>query len=162
LKIIIIYLCAWLSMLAVLWSFDLRGLLPSWFVQYRLAYLCFIIGSLGGTVYCLRAVYLNRCVKEDWNNNWTVWYLLRPLVSGLVGAIAYVFLKAGLLVLDAGSSDQSSSYGFLALSFIAGLNVDRFLVKLEDVAQVSWGVKPSRTSERSTNKREDDDETQNS
>lgn len=149
-------------MLAVLWSFELRELLPSWFVQYRLAYQCFIIGSLGGTVYCFRAVYLNRSVKGEWNNNWNVWYVLRPLVSGLVGAIAYVFLKAGLLVLDAGSPDQSSPYGFLALSFIAGLNVDRFLVKLEDVAQVSWGVKPSRSSERSTNKREEGDETQNS
>lgn len=156
------YLCAWLSMLAVLWSFDLRDLLPLWFVNYRLVYQCFLIGSLGGTVYCLRAVYLNRSIKGNWNSNWNVWYILRPLVSGLVGAIAFIFLKAGLLVLDAGSSDQSSSYGFLALSFIAGLNVDRFLVKLEDVAQVSWGVKPSRTSEQSISKREENDETQNS
>ena len=110
----------------------------------------------------MRAVYLNRSVKGDWDNQWNVWYVLRPLVSGLVGGIAYVFLKAGLLVLDAGSPEQSSTYGFLALSFIAGLNVDRFLVKLEDVAQASWGVKPSRTSERSTKKGEEGDETKNS
>jgi hypothetical protein len=73
----------------------------------------------------------------------------------LVGSVAYIFLKAGLLVLDAGPTDEASPYGFLALSFIAGLNVDRFLIKLEEVAQVSWGVKPSRTSEVSSNSKKE-------
>ncbi len=132
-----------------MWSFDLRGLLPGWFEQFSLAYRSALIGALGGVIYCLRAVYLNRSVKGKWNDDWNVWYFLRPLVSGLVGAVAFVFLNAGLLVLDAGAADNSSPYGFLALSFIAGLNVDRFLVKLEEVAKASWGVKPSRTSERS-------------
>jgi hypothetical protein len=80
----------------------------------------------------------------------TIWYGLRPLVSCLVGAIVYVFLKAGLLVLEAGSPDQASPCGFFSLSFFAGPNVDQFLVKLENVARASWGVKPSCTSEQST------------
>ncbi len=107
------------------------------------------MGALGGIIYCLRGVYLDCGVSGRWDDNWNVWYYLRPIVSLLVGIVAYVFLKAGLLVLDAGT--EESPYGFLAFSFIAGLNVDRFLIKLEELAQVSWGIKPSRASENSSN-----------
>ena len=150
-KLIILYQIFWLLILSILWSLELRDLLPEWSTPFGLPYQCALIGAVGGVIYCLRAVYLNRSVKGQWNDDWNVWYYLHPLVSLLVGAVAYIFLKAGLLVLDADPADEGSPYGFLALSFIAGLNVDRFLVKLEEVAQVSWGVKPSRTSENSPN-----------
>lgn len=150
-KLVITYQILWLLVLSLLWSLELRELLPTWFTPYSLPYQCALIGAVGGVIYCLRAVYLNRSVKGQWNDDWNVWYYLRPLVSLLIGAVAYIFLKAGLLVLDSGPTDSGSPFGFLALSFIAGLNVDRFLVKLEEVAQVSWGVKPSRTYENSSN-----------
>tara|TARA_R110000824_G_scaffold336_7_gene2141 strand:- start:43842 stop:44267 length:426 start_codon:yes stop_codon:yes gene_type:complete len=140
------------------------GQLPDWLSPYALGYNCALVGGLGGVTYCLRAIYLNKCVKGQWSEEWHTWYYLRPLVSVLVGVAAYIFLNAGLLVLDAGETSQSSPYGFLALSFIAGLNVDRFLIKLEDLAQASWGIKPSRTSEFSSRnlKNENTDETKNS
>ena len=65
-----------------------------------------------------------------------------------MGGVAYVFLRAGLLVLDAESESASSSLGFLAVAFVAGLNVDRFLVRIEQIAHSAWGVRPSRTAER--------------
>lgn len=154
LRRIIFFQLAILCLLGYLWSVDVRGMLPDWMELYSLAYKCSLIGSLGGVVYCLRAVYLNRCVKGRWNSDWNVWYYLRPIVSGIVGLVAFVFLNAGLLVLDAPSEGYSSPYGFLALSFIAGLNVDRFLVKLEEIAKASWGVRPSRASEESLENRE--------
>lgn len=126
--------------------------MPDWAISFSLPYRCALIGALGGVIYCLRAIYLNRSVRGQWNDDWNVWYYLRPVVSLIVGAVAFVFLKAGLLVLDAGTTNENSPYGFLALSFIAGLNVDRFLIKLEEVAQASWGVKPSRTYEKSSSK----------
>lgn len=60
-----------------------------------------------------------------------------------------MFLSAGLLVLDAQLIDSTNAYGFLALSFIAGLNVDRFLVRIEQIAQSTWHIKPSRSSDES-------------
>jgi len=36
--------------------------------------------------------------------------------------------------------------GFLALAFIAGLNVDKFITKIEDIAQATWGIEKSRTA----------------
>jgi len=56
-------------------------------------------------------------------------------------------LRAGLLVLDAKQNDNSNLLGFYALSFIAGLNVDNFVKKLEDIAQATWGIKKSRTGQ---------------
>lgn len=161
---VIIYLCFWLGAILLFWASEQMGHLPGWLLPYALGYNCALVGGLGGVTYCLRAIYLNKCVKGQWSEEWHTWYYLRPLVSVLVGVAAYIFLNAGLLVLDAGETSQSSPYGFLALSFIAGLNVDRFLIKLEDLAQASWGIKPSRTSEFSSGnlKNENNDETKNS
>ena len=148
-KLVIAYLILFLVILGTLLSFDLRSLLPAWMEPYSLLYRCSLMGGLGGVVYCLRAVYLNRSVKNNWDRNWEVWYFIRPIVSCLVGVVAYIFLKAGLLILDAQEGDSTSPYGFLALSFIAGLNVDRFLNRIEDIAQSAWGIRPSRVSEKS-------------
>ena len=148
-SIVVLYLIAWLPLIGWLWSVSVKGLLPSWLEPFSLAYQCALIGVLGGIVYCLRAVYLNRSVRNSWDPNWTTWYLIRPVVSSIVGFVAFIFLNAGLLVLDADHAANSNNYGFLALSFVAGLNVDRFIVKIEDIAQTAWGIRPSRVSEAS-------------
>ena len=147
--IVAIYLIGWLPLIGLFWSFSVRGLLPSWLEPFSLAYQCALIGAVGGIVYCLRAVYLNRSVRNSWDSNWTTWYIIRPVVSSIVGLVAFIFLNAGLLVLDAEYNNSSNHYGFLALSFVAGLNVDRFLVKIEDIARTAWGIRPSRASEES-------------
>ncbi len=146
---VVAYLISFLIVLGVLWSFELREVLPPWIAPHRLIYNCALIGGLGGVVYCLRAVYLNRSVRNRWDSNWTVWYVLRPIVSCLVGGVAYIFLSAGLLILGAEQASGSSSLGFIALSFVAGLNVDRFLVRIEEIARSTWGIRPSRTAEES-------------
>lgn len=152
--LVIGYLIAFAVALGYLWTVELRGLLPIWFAEYKLLYTCVLIGGLGGVVYCLRAVYLNRSVRNSWDSRWIVWYCLRPVVSCLVGGVAYVFLRAGLLILDAEQATSASSAGFLALAFIAGLNVDRFLVRIEEIARSTWGIRPSRTAEESQSQEE--------
>lgn len=114
--------------------------------EFELFYLCILCGGVGGVLYCLRAVYLNACVKGEWSKHWETWYFIRPLVSLISGGISYIFLKAGLLVLEAQEVETASNYGFLALAFIAGLNVDNFVKKIESIAESAWGVGRSRTS----------------
>lgn len=146
-KFIVAYLLMALLAVAYLWSIELRGLLPDWLAPYSLAYRCALIGSIGGIVYCLRAVYLNRSVHARWDTDWHVWYFLRPIVSLIIGGVSYVLLSAGLLVLDSSQNQQPMPHGYLALAFVAGLNVDRFLNRVEEMAQSAWGIRPSRTSE---------------
>lgn len=117
-------------------------------VEIRLPLYCGICGGIGGITYCLRGVYINACVFDRWTEKWLPWYFIRPLVSFICGVVSYVFLKSGLIVLEAQQSEHPTNLAFYALAFIAGLNVDKFIEKLEDIAQVSWGIKKSRISSK--------------
>lgn len=146
-KGVVFYLLILLTLLTLsTWSIITGAILIH--VKLELPVICALCGSFGGVVYCLRGVYLNYSVRKQWDKTWHVWYVIRPVVSALAGGISFVFLKAGLLVLDT-SEGASSIYGFLALAFIAGLNVDKFLAKIEDVAQSAFGIEKSRASKDS-------------
>ena len=101
---------------------------------------------IGGCLYCFRAIYLNKCIRKQWDPDWHVWYFIRPLTSTIAGAISYLFLKAGLLVLESSSNVGASEMGFFALAFIAGFNVDKFVAKIEEVAKAVWGIEKTRSS----------------
>src|SRR5579859_1073391 len=145
-KKIIAYLSLILAVDAVLLALIKLDFMPSCWTALGLILPCALIGGIGGEVYCLRAVYLNVCVKQSWDPKWEVWYYIRPLVSHACGAISFVFLKAGLLLLEAEGKPTSTELGFLAFAFIAGLNVDKFIAKVEDISQATWGIEKSRTA----------------
>lgn len=117
---------------------------PDWTANVRLPLLCALMGGLGGTGYCLRAIYFNACVRGNWDDQWLPWYFIRPFASVLFGGVSYVFLQAGLLVLDAPRGAEASSWGYLAVAFIAGLNVDGIMARLEQIAESAWGIRPTR------------------
>ncbi len=116
--------------------------MPEWYTTKLLFVNSALLGSLGGVLYCLRAIYLNKSVHKRWDKDWYVWYYLRPLTSLISGLVSSIFLKAGLLTLDA--AEGGASFGYLAIAFIAGYNVDNFLKKIEDVAKTVWGIDKSR------------------
>ena len=120
--------------------------MPSWYTHNIIFFQCAYFGGLGGVLYCLRGVYINRCVLKRWDDNWQMWYYLRPLVSSICGAISYIFIRAGLLIFDATTQPYSIPYGFLAFAFIAGYNVDNFMRKIEDIALNKWGIAKSKVS----------------
>jgi len=112
---------------------------------------CILFGGLGGVTYCLRGVYINACLRKQWDVDWLPWYLLRPIVSMILGGVSYLFVKSGLLLLGATQDPiEGSQLGILAVAYIAGLNVDRFLAKIEDIGSTVWGVEPSRQSKSET------------
>lgn len=148
-KKIIIYLIIFGLILSGLFVIQYHPSFPEWLKKYSLIYLCVIIGGFGGVTYCLRGVYLNACVKKTWDEEWYPWYYIRPIVSLICGGISYLFLRAGLLILEAQQNLEATNLGFLALAFIAGLNVDKFISKIEDIAQATWGIEKSRTAKDS-------------
>lgn len=121
------------------------GIMPLWWADLGIIVPSVLVAGIGGVVYCLRGVYLNACVRKSWDDEWQPWYYIRPIVSHLCGAVSFLFLKAGLLVLDAEQKTQGTDLGFLAIAFIAGLNVDKFLEKIEDISQATWGIEKSRS-----------------
>ena len=97
-------------------------------------------------MYCLRSVYINACVNKNWDREWELWYYLRPIVSIVCGFVSCLLVKAGLLVAEASQNADSTCLGFYALAFIAGLNVDNFMKKVEDIAHATWGIEKSRVA----------------
>ena len=146
---IIFYLIVLLCLNAILIISPHLFELPAWYSHDILFANCAYMGLLGGILYCLRAVYLNKCVSKNWDKNWETWYYLRPITSTLSGLISSIFLKAGLLVLQASNLQGETPYGYYAIAFVAGYNVDNFLKKIEAIMQSAWGIKKSRSCERS-------------
>ena len=137
--LILVYEVALIAVLGYLFLFPKE-------VTGQLVVQCGITGGVGGALYCLRGLYLNVSVKDQWDGRWALWYVARPVASVVMGVVAYVFIRAGLLVLEATDQESSSEFGYLAVAFIAGLNVDNFIKKLENVAESTFGVGKSRAS----------------
>lgn len=109
---------------------------------------CILIGGIGGNVYCLRAVYLQACVKKEWDENWIVWYVLRPILSIIVGGVSYLFIKAGLVLFNSSGQSEINQLSIWSLAFLSGLNVDNFIKKIESIGETVWGISPSRVSSK--------------
>ena len=110
---------------------------------------CLFWGGIGGVIYCLRGLYLNYCALNQWNNRWIPWHFIRPLISLLCGGVSFLFLKAGLIALEAVQASKSLHYAYYAFAFLAGYNVDNFLKKIEGVSKAALGIKASRASQES-------------
>ena len=146
-KVIVFHFCFLATISYALYLLHASALSEAIF-QYKLLGTCVLLGGFGGSIYCLRGVYLNACVKGIWTAQWEPWYYIRPAVSLVCGGISYLFLNASLIVLEAVSKPGNSEFGFMALAFIAGLNVDKFIGKIEEVGQASWGIEKSRVGSR--------------
>ncbi|SEI14944.1 hypothetical protein [Paraburkholderia hospita] len=133
------------------------GLLPHQYEPIRIALTCCFTACIGGCLYCLRAVYLNKCVRKNWDSDWHTWYFLRPLASFICGGASFLFLKAGLLVLESNTKEGATEIGFYALAFVAGLNVDKFVAKIEGVAHAVWGIEKSRSAASSADEKKSGD-----
>lgn len=145
-SVIIFYLFALLCVSTYAIGAMSLGWLPEPYAPLRVPLMCGAIAYTGGCLYCFRAIYLNKCVRKQWDPDWHIWYFIRPITSTIAGAISYLFLKAGLLVLESSTNTGSSEMGFFALAFIAGFNVDKFVAKIEEVAKAVWGIDRTRSS----------------
>lgn len=147
-KKIVIYQLIVIALVVCAWAQGPLGNIPDWLSDYELAIKCMLIGTLGGVLYGLRGIYTNYSAHKNWDSDWEIWYFIRPIASCISGFVAYIFLRAGIVILEASQSEDSSNYGYLAFAFIAGLNVDKFLKKIENLAKVSFGIESSRASEK--------------
>ncbi|WP_225854532.1 hypothetical protein [Aeromonas salmonicida] len=105
--------------------------LPLWLSKFKLLNECILFGLIGGCIYCLRGIYINHCVQKQWCGSWALWYLLRPLVSTVMGGISYFVLMSGLMAIGISGSIKSPDHFFYLAAFFAGLRVDSFLKHFE-------------------------------
>ena len=99
-KLVVVFLLVFLIGLV---STTLAAITKGWFgsnPNIQLAFYCSLAGGFDGIVYCLRGVYLNASVRKNWDPGWLPWYYIRPFVSVVIGGVSFVFLRAGLIVLE--------------------------------------------------------------
>ena len=143
-----VYLVIWLFVLSGSLFYLKFGSAPNYFSNFETLLGCILIGGMGGNVYCLRAIYLQACAKKEWDENWIVWYVLRPLLSIVVGGISYLFIKAGLVLFNSSGQSEINQLSIWSLAFLSGLNVDNFIKKIESIGETVWGISPSRVSNK--------------
>lgn len=120
-----------------------------WIAEYQIWFEMSFLGLVGCCVYCLRSLYEQFCVKKCWDNRWIVWHVIRPVVAVIMGAVSFLIVKVGFLLLLAPESGTYRYYGAYIIAFIAGLNVSNFIQRMEIMAQHWTQVKPSRMSDQS-------------
>ena len=146
--LLLVLICLIMNGLVYYKVFDLKSKI------IELVIYCFLFGMLGGLVNCLRAFYLHTSLLKDWDSEWEVWYFVRPLVSGIMGIVALIFLKAGLLIFSGEISvvGQERYFAYLAVAFLAGYNVHNFLLKIEEISKTSLGIKKKEPIVKEDNK----------
>lgn len=128
---LILYLLSLLALPATYYSLVATTELPIWLSKFKLLNECVLFGLIGGVVYCLRGIYVNHCVLKQWCASWAIWYLLRPLVSMIMGGMSYFILMSGLMAIGVNDISKSPEYIFYLVAFFAGLRVDSFLKYFE-------------------------------
>ena len=99
-------------------------------------------GGLGGTIYSIRGFYKAHA-GDNFELKWLWWYIFRPPISIVIGAIAYFLIVGGLLsVGNISEANYSKSVMFYcAISFLAGFTFSRFTDKLEDLSDTLFSKK---------------------
>lgn len=143
-KYVVAYLLVLLGLNAAIHLAIHHQIIPISSDLLRLAAYSILFGLLGALVHCLRAIYIHRSIRNDWDDRWIIWYYLRPVVGGVMGLVSFVFIKAGLIVFASESSPPGNArIAYMAVAFLGGFNVRNFLQKIEDVSRSVLGIEPS-------------------
>ena len=91
--------------------------------------LALLSGVVGSALHALQSfsVYLG---KRRFYLSWTLWYLYRPLIGGILGLLLYFVIRAGLM---GAANDAVSPYGVVAYGGLAGLFAKQAVEKLAEL-----------------------------
>ena len=148
-KLITIYLLSILLFVTVLATLSGLGVINYPSQTFQLAMEVVIFGFIGGIVHCLRSIYIHASVRKDWDSDWHIWYYIRPILSGVMGIVSLVFIKAGLIIFAENPPlSDTSRMAYIALAFISGYNVHNFLKKIDDISKSTIGLPKSDSNTR--------------
>ena len=107
----------------------------------------FFSGLLGASVYAFRGFYwavgpqskTNR--RYQYDPNWTLWYVARPIMGAILGVFSFALLRAGVATLGSGSTDAGATAAYFAVAFLAGFAVTEVLNWITVSAQRVFAVR---------------------
>ncbi len=78
-------------------------------------------GGLGGVVGALVALRKHVARDQDFDRQWSIWYITNPLMGVVLGAFVFLLVRAGLFALLPGSEAQiQSTWLIYAFAWLAG------------------------------------------
>ncbi len=94
---------------------------PEGLVDASTAITTMLWGGLGGVVGALMALRTHIAREQDFDQQWSIWYVTNPIMGIVLGAFVFLVVRAGLLALLPGSEAQIQSTWLLyALAWLAG------------------------------------------
>lgn len=123
--------------------------LPGLELNESVTYGLFFSGVLGGSFYCLRAVYLRLSAaypetdpkpapEKVFNIRvWLFWYVFRPWQGGVLALIIMCLVNGSLLTAKAMTPESMKSfYTLIAVGFLAGLGSNEVIQKIQEIIAV--------------------------
>ena len=78
--------------------------------------------------------YLWRHVQNrDYRNTWMIQYFSAPFIGGILGAIVYVSVIAGLIILDTNTEGKPRDFVVMALAAFAGYNWNWAIMRFKSI-----------------------------
>ncbi len=117
------------------------------YAETRLLLIVMLAGALGSLMHSLRSLYWytgNR--KMVWS--WAAFYMLLPFTGAILATIFYFVVRGGFFSPQA-SFENTSPFGFAALSALVGLFSPQATLKLKDIAETIF-TKPGAGADTQT------------
>jgi hypothetical protein len=115
--------------------------LPDISLDLRLILLAIVAGMLGGFIHAGQsfATYMGNATYVA---SWGWWYLLRPLIGGVLGAIFYFIVRSSLFPNALSASAEVSPFGVAAIGALAGVCSKQATDKLDELFSVLFRIPP--------------------
>jgi len=100
--------------------------------EQRLFFIIALAGALGSLVHALRSFYWY-VGNRELVLSWLAMYILLPVSGAVLGLIFYITIRGGLF--PQATIQQTSPFGFAALSALVGMFSVQAALKLQDIAE---------------------------
>jgi len=111
-------------------------------------------GVLGGCLYDIRGL-IKHSINEDFEQRYSLSYVLRPIAGSLTGLIAFFLLLGGALTFTtnditkgAGWTTFAGRMPYLAVGLLAGYSSQVFMMKLKDIADAIFAPKNLKSGKK--------------
>lgn len=107
----------------------------------KFAALAMAAGSLGSTVYCVRAFYSYHIAGKFDFYRYIWWYVFRPITGSLLALALFALMQSQIIILASSeiTEDFQSLATIFAISFLAGFSTEQVVERLRKASKALFG-----------------------
>ena len=140
-------------------------------INENVTYSLFLSGVLGGSFYCLRALYerlgqnftpiieAHKTDVDSFNIKvWFFWYIFRPIQGGVLALILLTLINSNLFTMEQlDTASMKSYYTLVSVGFLCGFGSHEVMHKIQEIIKVTF-AKATNTSSNSEQKVKENNE----